>query len=69
MNMTNFALGPNTTATRFFNPAGNKAGQHYNGSSGSMSPHAPNNMMNDTQSRLCKIFRATDLKFKMEACH
>jgi hypothetical protein len=51
MNMTNFALGPNTTATRFFNPAGNKAGQHYNGSSGSMSPHAPNNMMNDTQSR------------------
>ncbi|MFN7881188.1 MAG: hypothetical protein ACK5NI_01760 [bacterium] len=51
MNMTNFALGPNTTATRFFNPAGNKAGQHYNGSSGSMSPHAQNNMMNDTQSR------------------
>jgi len=26
MKMTNFAIGQNTTATRFFYPAGNKAG-------------------------------------------
>ena len=48
MNMTNFAMGQNTTATRFFNPTGNKAGQHYNGSSGSVSPNAQNNIMNET---------------------
>ena len=51
MKMTNFAIGQNTTATRFFYPAGNKAGQHYNNSSGSMSPNAQNNVMNETQSR------------------